>query len=309
MLTVTLIGTAATMPLPDRATASAALCCNGRWLLIDCGEGTQTAARRAKVSLMKVDAICLTHYHGDHIFGLPGLLQTMGTMNRTEPLTLMGPDGIETELAPIMALAGDELPYEVRLTTLDAKGVSMKTIHPAWPAEARLTAFATQHRVVSQGYEFTLGRCGKFQAEKARALGVPQQMWRELQQGRSVSVGKRVVQPREVLRAPRRGLKVVYSGDTMPCAALEQAARDADLLICEATYPTEEYLDKAAEYGHATFAGAAHLAARAGVRRLWLTHYSAMIGDPEEYLSQAQTSYPDARCGHDGMNETLLFDQ
>lgn len=307
MLTVTLIGTAATMPLPGRATAAAAIGCCGRWVLLDCGEGTQVAARQAKINLMKVDAICLTHYHGDHLFGLPGLLQTLGTMERQEPLTVIGPEGLQEAMQPILALAGDELPYPVRLMTLPPEGIDLNQLHRAWPAQARLTAFPTQHRVISQGYTITLGRAGKFQAGKARTLGVPQNLWRELQLGRTVCVEGRQISQQDVVGPPRRGLKVVYSGDTMPCIALEQAAQDADLLICEATYPTEEYASKAAQFGHSTYADAAKLAREAGVRRLWLTHYSAMISDPEAYLPAVQETYPQARCGYDGMTETLQF--
>lgn len=307
MLTVTMIGTAATMPLPERATACAAMAYRGRWLLFDCGEGTQIAARRANVSLMKVDAVCLTHYHGDHIFGLPGLLQTLGTMDRKEPLTIIGPEGLQAAMAPILALAGDELPYGVRLMTLPPEGLALNQLHKSWTAQARLTAFSTQHRVTSQGYAVTLARSGKFQAEKALALGVPQSQWRQLQLGESITVEGRIIQPQDVVGMPRRGLKAVYSGDTMPCPALAEAATDADLLICEATYPTQDYADKAAQFGHSTYADAGTLAREAGARRLWLTHYSAIISDPEVHLPQAQAEYPDARCGYDGMTETLQF--
>lgn len=307
MLTVTMIGTAATMPHPERATACAAMAYRGRWLLFDCGEGTQIAARRANVSLMKVDAVCLTHYHGDHIFGLPGLLQTLGTMDRKEPLTIIGPEGLQAAMAPILALAGDELPYGVRLMTLPPEGLALNRLHKSWTAQARLTAFPTQHRVISQGYAVTLARSGKFQAEKALALGVPQSQWRQLQLGESVTVEGRIILPQDVVGAPRRGLKAVYSGDTMPCPALAEAATDADLLICEATYPSQDYADKAAQFGHSTYADAGALAREAGARRLWLTHYSAIISDPEVHLPQAQAEYPDARCGYDGMTETLQF--
>lgn len=307
MLTVTMIGTAATMPLPQRATACAAMGYRGRWLLFDCGEGTQTAARRANISLMKIDAVCLTHYHGDHIFGLPGLMQTLGTMDRREPLTIIGPEGLQAAMMPILTLTGDELPYEVRLMTLPQEGLPLNRLHKSWTSQAHLTAFPTRHRVISQGYAVTLERAGRFQAEKALALGVPKSQWRQLQTGENVTVEGRIITPQNVMSAPRRGLKAVYSGDTMPCPGLKEAATDADLLICEATYPTPDCADKAEKFGHSTYADAGTLAREAGVRRLWLTHYSAMIGDPEEHLPQAQAEYPAARCGYDGLTETLQF--
>ncbi|MGN0748018.1 MAG: ribonuclease Z [Aristaeellaceae bacterium] len=306
MVQVTLIGTAATMPLPDRALAAAAVGAQGRRILLDCGEGTQTAARRARVSLLKIDLIALTHYHGDHIFGLPGLLQTMGSLGRTEAVTITGPEGLEAAMTPILALAG-ELPYEVRLTTLPPEGLALHALHPAWPREARLFPVPTLHRVVSQGYRLTLDRPGRFQAECARQLGLPRPLWGTLQHGQPVAWGGRTIDPSEVLGPARRGVTVVYTGDTMPCDPLAQAAADADLLICEATYALEEQAEQAAAYGHMTFAQAGALAARAGVRRLWLTHYSAMIADPQEEAFRAREHYPGAVCGTDGMGEELSF--
>ena len=306
MVRVTLIGTAATMPLPDRALAAAALGTQGRLILLDCGEGTQTAVRKAGVSLLKIDLIALTHYHGDHIFGLPGLLQTMGSMGRTEMLAITGPEGLEEAMAPILALAG-ELPYDVRLMTLLPEGLQLRTLHPAWPPEAWLFPVPTRHRVISQGYCFVLGRPGRFQAERTRQLGLPQQLWGTLQHGQPVQWAGRMIQPCEVLGPPRRGVTVVYSGDTMPCDALMQAAEDADLLICEATYAQEEQAELAAAYGHMTFAQAGALAAQAGARRLWLTHYSARITDPQEDVCYAREHFPDAVCGTDGMEEELSF--
>ena len=149
MLTITLLGTAATMPLPDRALTAAAAECGGHSLLFDCGEGTQAAARRAGVNLMKLDAICLTHYHGDHIFGLPGLLQTLGCQNREKPLTLFGPaEGMAPVWAALHALTGP-LPYPVRVAPVlpEADLIPLETLAAGWPAGAVLRPFSTKHRV------------------------------------------------------------------------------------------------------------------------------------------------------------------
>ena len=284
MLTITLLGTAATMPLPDRALSTAFAACGGHGLLFDCGEGTQAAARRAGVNLMRADAVCLTHYHGDHIFGLPGLLQTLGAQGRTRSLLLVGPKGLAGIWSAVRALTGP-LPYAV------------------------LRPFATRHRVPSVGYRLELPRAGRFDPARARALGVPVQQWKLLQQGQSVLVKGRTVAPAEVLGAPRRGLSIVFSGDTAPCAALEQAAQGADLLICDATYALPEQEAQAAQWGHSTFGQSAALAARAGAHRLWLTHYSPMITDPEAELPQAQSIFPAAVCGADGMQITLQYEE
>ena len=307
LLDVTLLGVAALMPIPDRALTAAVLACAGRSILFDCGEGTQTAARKAGVSLMSTDLIALTHFHGDHIFGLPGLLQTLGVQGRTDPLFILGPTGIREELSPVLRLAGG-LPYPVLLGEKSDGGVILRDLHKAWPKEARLRVFPTEHRVVSLCYTFTLDRPPEFLPDKAKALGVPVQWWKTLQHGEAVSVDGREVQPEEVLGQPRRGLKFVFSGDTVPCDGLRTAARDADLLISEATYGDSDQAQAAKEHGHMTFAQAAQLAAEANAKRLWLAHYSQMIENPEDYIENARQYFPDAVCGADGMKITLKFD-
>ncbi len=307
MLEVTLLGTAATCPRPDHAVTAAAISCKGRTLLLDCGEGTQVALHRWGVNPMRIDLICLTHYHGDHIFGLPGLLQSMGTLGRTAPLTITGPEGLEDAMAPILLLT-EEQPFPIRLLEMPKEGLHLSTLDGRWPTAAVLTVFPTVHRVVSQGYRFHLGRRGRFLASQAEALGVPKYLWRHLQNGKPAELpGRGVIQPEAVCGPARPGLTVVFSGDTMPCEALEQAAAGADLLLMDATYPTEDQADKAALYGHSTFPQAAALAARAGAKELWLVHFSASIEDPEAYRPAAQQIFPQTRCGHDGMAATLVF--
>ena len=307
MLKVTLLGTAALMPLPERALTAATLSCAGRTILFDCGEGTQAAARRAGASLMKCDLIALTHYHGDHSFGLPGLLQTMSVLGRTDPLYLTGPEGLREAMLPIALLAG-QLNFELRLVELPEDGLRLSELHPAWPAEARLCAFPTEHRVPSRAYRFELGRAGKFQPERARELGVPVADWGRLQRGETVTVNGEAVAPEQVLGAPRRGLCFAFSGDTAPCEGLERAARDADLFICEATYGSDEQARLANEYGHMVFAQAGQLAQRAGAKRLWLAHFSQRIEDPADYLGRARVCFPEAECGADGRSTELRFE-
>ncbi len=291
------------MPLPDRALSSAVLRCGGRTILFDCGEGTQTAARKARVSLMKTDLIALTHYHGDHIFGLPGLMQSMNCLGRTDTLYITGPEGIEDELSPVLKLAG-ALQYEVRLLTGDVK---LCELNAAWPKGAELTAFPTKHRASSCGYAFSLPRPPKFLPEKATALGVPLKLWGKLQSGEAVSFDGTSVTPHEVTGQERKGLKIVFSGDTAPCESLAEASEDADLLVCDATYSEDGQAELADIYGHSTFAQTAQLAAKANVRRLWLTHYSQMIASPEDYIENARRFFPYAECGFDGKTVKLTF--
>lgn len=303
MIDVTLLGTAALMPLPERALSSVFLSCGGHSILFDCGEGTQSAARKWGVSLMKTDIIALTHYHGDHYFGLPGLLQTMNSMNREIPLTITGPMGLREAMAPILALTG-WVQYPIRLLELPANGIDLSEFYPG----ARLTPIPTDHRVSSQGYVFTLSRPGKFQPEKARALGLPYRLWGLLQKGQTVRWEGKDYTPSQVLGEPRRGLKVVFTGDTAYCKSLVEASGEADLLICDATYAEPHQAELAIQHGHMNFAQAACLAAEARVRRLWLTHFSQMIQEPEEALPNAAVVFPDAQCGQDGMTIQLRFE-
>lgn len=308
MIDITLLGTGALMPIPQRALTSALLSCGGRSILFDCGEGTQTAARRSGVSLMKTDVIALTHYHGDHLFGLPGLLLTLSRMCRTEPLFITGPEGLQKVMTPLLELTG-KVGYDLRLIELPPEGLCLSELSRGWPEAARLSAFDTQHPVPSQGYCFTLGRVGKFIPQRARELGVPRNLWGALQKGVAVRLGDVTVLPEDVLGEPRRGLKFVFSGDTVLCDSLVRAAKGADLMICEATYGANEQAQMAIEHGHMNFAQAARAAAEAGVKRLWLAHYSQMIGDPEACLPNATAIFPDAVCGVDGMSITLRFEE
>lgn len=306
MVNVTLLGTAALFPLPDRALTAAALTCGGHTILFDCGEGTQTAARRTHVSLMKIGLIALTHYHGDHIFGLPGLLQTMYSMGRTETLYITGPEGLREAMEPILKLTG-WTSYEIVLMDSDRAGIRLASLVSGWPEEAYLTPFPTEHRVPSQGYCFTLGRCGKFQPARAKALGVPVKLWGRLQKGQEVQVGAVTVRPEQIMGAPRKGLKFVFSGDTLACDSLRDAAQDADLAVFEATYGEIEQGELAIERGHMNFVQAARVAADANVRELWLTHFSQMMETPEAYLPDAKAIFEHTVCGTDGMAVTLNF--
>lgn len=306
MVDVTLIGTAALAPIPERALSSALLTCGGRSVLFDCGEGTQSAARKSGVSLMKTDIIAITHYHGDHIFGIPGLLQTMYSAGRTEPIYFAGPEGLHGVMYHLLTLAG-ELSYDVGLVEIPADGLRLCELADGWPREAVLSAFPTKHRCVAQGYSFELGRAGKFNPERARELGVPLKLWRELQAGRTVVVDGREILPGHVMGERRRGIKVVFTGDTAMCESLVDGARGADLMICEATYAEDEHAEKAIARGHMNFAHAAETARLAGVRRLWLTHYSQSVMNPEAFLTNATRIFQETVCGHDGMSATLGF--
>ena len=317
MIDITLLGSAAAMPTPQRGLTAAVLRCGGRCILFDCGEGTQVALRREKISPLKIDLIALSHFHGDHIFGLPGLLQTMSCLRRTEPLTITGPEGLADAMEPVLRMAG-VTDFAIRLAPCpEALGFVMREIHPVWPKEARCAPIPTVHRVPSQGYVFSLPRPARFEPEKARALGIPENQWGKivdrpgepvLLEGKPLYQQGRPVYGHMLMGKPRRGLRLVFSGDTLPCPAMAEAAAGADLLIHEATYGEDSYEEQALLYGHSTFRQTALLAAQAQVRELWLTHFSQTMRNPEDCLPTAQAIFPNTRCGYDGLAVTLRFD-
>ncbi len=298
MMDLKLLGCGGTQPLPGRALSALGVTVGGRSLLIDCGEGTQTACRRWGLSMVKIDAILLTHYHGDHIFGLPGLWQTMAALGRTAPLTVAGPPGLEAVLAPFLQLAGP-LPFALvpAIMTPDHSQLAL--------LGGTVEGFRCEHRVPCCGYAFTLPRARRFDPARAAAAGIPRQLWGTLQRGQAAGG----FSPDQVLGPPRRGLRLVYATDTRPCDALQKAAQGADLLCMDATYADDADLDKASLYGHATCREAGALAAAAGVRRLWLTHYSAAVTDPADGLAAARALFPAAQAGEDGLCLTLHFDK
>lgn len=298
MVQVTLLGSGATRPLPHRALAALWLQVGGRGLLFDCGEGTQVSAQRFGASLYRLDTLLLTHYHGDHLFGLPGLLQSMAALGRTEPVTVAGPPGLDGVLDAVLTLAGP-LPFALcRHTFGDCRGSL------ALPSGTVVTAFPARHRVPCCSYLYTLPRAGRFDPDKAKALGIPVAWWRSLQAGQPAGG----FTPDQVLGPARRGLRLLYATDTEPTAELAEQARGVDLLCMDATYADDADAPKARLYGHATCAEAGALAAEAGVRRLWLTHYSAAVTDPEAGLAAARRQFPAAEAGFDGKTLTLTFD-
>ena len=298
MVQVTLLGSGATRPLPHRALAALWLQVGGRGLLFDCGEGTQVSAQRFGASLYRLDTLLLTHYHGDHLFGLPGLLQSMAALGRTEPVTVAGPPGLDGVLDAVLTLAGP-LPFALCRHTFGECRGSL-----ALPSGAVVTAFPARHRVPCCSYLYILPRAGRFDPDRAKTLGIPVALWRSLQAGQPTGG----FTPDQVLGPARRGLRLLYATDTEPTAELAEQARGVDLLCMDATYADDADAPKARLYGHATCAEAGALAAEAGVRRLWLTHYSAAVTDPEAGLAAAQRQFPAAEAGFDGRTLTLTFD-
>lgn len=302
MLDVCLLGSGGMMPLPYRWLTSLMTRFNGSNLLIDCGEGTQIAIKEKGWSFKPIDTICFTHYHGDHISGLPGLLLTMGNAERTEPLTLIGPKGLERVVNALRVIA-PELPFPIIFKEIQGNEQVFEQ------KGYRITAFRVNHNVICYGYTIEIDRAGKFDVERARAAGIPMKFWSRLQKGEIIEdAGKRYT-PEDVLGPARKGIKVTYCTDTRPVQVIADQAKDADLFICEGMYGEPEKAHKAVEHKHMTFQEAAELARRARPRQMWLTHYSPSLVRPEEYIGEVRKIYPEIYPGKDGKTVELDFEE
>ena len=293
MLDICLLGTGGMMPLPKRWLTALMARYNGSSLLIDCGEGTQIAIKEKGWSFKPIDVICFTHFHADHISGLPGLLLTMGNAERTEPLTIIGPKGVERVVNAIRMIA-PELPFEIRFIELQEHQQQIEINGYC------ITAFRVNHNVICYGYTLEIKRKGKFSVERANELHIPKEYWNLLQKGETIEAGGEKFTPDMVLGPERKGIKVTYCTDTRPVPSISENAKGADLFICEGMYGEKGKEAKAKEYKHMTFYEAARLAKEASPKQMWLTHYSPSLIRPEEYMGDVKNIFPDAFPGKDG---------
>lgn len=300
MLDVCLLGTGGMQPLPYRWLTSLMTRFNGSNLLIDCGEGTQVAIKEKGWSFKPIDVICFTHFHGDHISGLPGLLLTMGNADRREPLTLIGPRGLERVVGALRVIA-PELPFEIKYMEISGAEQTFEL------NGYRLKAFRVNHNVLCYGYTMEIDRAGKFDVTRAMEHEIPKIYWKHLQKGEVIETDGRTFTPDMVLGAPRRGIKLTYTTDTRPTESIRENAKGSDLFICEGMYGEKEKAAKAAEYKHMTFQEAAALAKNAGVKEMWLTHFSPSLAYPELFMDDVRAVFQNAKAGKDGMSVELDF--
>jgi ribonuclease Z len=303
MIDVCLLGTGGMMPLPGRYLTSLMVRYNGKSILIDCGEGTQIALRKKGWSPNPIDVICFTHFHADHISGLPGMLLTMGNSDRQEPLTLIGPRGLTKTVNALRTIA-PELPFPIEFIEIDGAEQDFELADML-----HLKAFKVNHNVPCYGYTLSLDRLGQFDVNKAKSLGLEVTYWNKLQHGENVEVDGKVYTPDMVMGADRKGLKLTYTTDTRPCQSIIDNARDSDLFICEGMYGENENLDKAKKHKHMIFSEAANIAKEAGVKELWLTHYSPAMVKPQPFIPATQKIFANTVAGKDGMSTELKFEE
>ena len=302
MLDVSLLGTGGMMPLPYRWLTALMLRYNGKSILFDCGEGTQIALREIGWSPKPIDIICFTHFHADHISGLPGMLLTMGNAERTEPLLLIGPKGLTRTVNALRTIA-PELPFEVECVEIAENEQEFSF------DGFRIKAFKVNHSVLCYGYSMMVDRGGRFDKDRAVEQQIPLKLWGRLQKGETVEQDGVIYTPDMVLGAPRKGLKVTYCTDTRPTEAIVANAVDSDLLILEGMYGEPDKLVKAKENKHMTMYEAARIARDANVPELWLTHYSPSLTRPEQFMADVRKIFANTVATKDGRTVELKFEE
>ncbi|HWP37629.1 MAG TPA: ribonuclease Z [Gemmatimonadales bacterium] len=310
MLSVTFLGTSAARPTVERNVSATAVVREGETILFECGEGTQRQMMRYGISFALSD-VFITHFHADHFLGIVGLLRTLGLQGREEPFRLYGPRGSKRVFTQALSLGVERAPFDVQIVEL---GPGDRVQRKGYD----IVVFETQHGRHSVGYalvEHT--RLGRFDPDKARALGVPEgPLWGRIHKGETVEYSverpdgppvQRTVSPGDLVGPPRPGRKVVYSGDTRPCESVVEAAEGADLLIHEATFGAEEK-DRALETEHSTALEAAQVALAARVKQLALNHLSARYSaDSQVLLDEARAVFPQTVVAKDGMTIEVAF--
>jgi len=296
-LRIIFLGTAGGVPTPKRGLPAVLLQRKDEQFLFDCGEGAQRQMMIAKAGFHKKTKVFITHMHGDHVLGLPGLLQTMAMLDREKKLDIYGPPGIKSFLEAVKETVQFVLPFPVEIHEIAKAGTICDEreymVGTAW----------SKHAIRSVAYAFIeKPRPGRFFPEKAKALEIPEgPLWSKLQQGNKIKLPNgRIVKPQDVIGRPRPGRKIVYVGDTTPFKALAKFAANADLLIHDSTL-ADELEERAETYGHSTSTQAARDAKKARVKQLILTHISSRYGDPDVLLKQAKNIFKNTVVAEDFM--------
>ncbi|MBF8983459.1 ribonuclease Z [Lutibacter sp. B2] len=302
MMNICLLAAGGMMPLPNRYLTAMVASCNGSMILVDCGEGTQILLKKLKWGLKAIDVICFTHYHADHIAGLPGLLSTVGNSDRKEPLTLIGPKGLK-EIVKGLTVITPELPYDINFVELSEEGMK-DYIHKDYV----INALQVDHSIDCMAYSIEARRKRKFDKNRAKDENIPMKYWNRLQKGETIKEENHIFTPDRVLSEERKGLKVCYCTDTRPVSELVEFIKEADLFICEGMYGDDSYIQRALDTKHMLFSEAASLSKEGKVKELWLTHFSPSLYNPEEFLYVAQSKFENSVIGKELMIKELKFE-
>lgn len=300
MLDVALLGTGGMVPLPNRFLTAMICRLNGRLLMIDCGEGTQVSLKMLGWGFKSIDVICFTHFHADHISGLPGLLLTIGNSGRTAPLTLVGPKGLKRVVEGLCVIA-PEIPYEIIFKEINYKEYTLKV------NDMLIKSIMVDHGIPCFAYSIEIERRGKFDTEKAINLGIPKNFWSILQKDGEIKYKGNIYTSSMVLGYPRKGFKISYCTDTRPTEDLPAFIKDSNLFICEGIYGEDDKINKAIEHKHMIFSEAATLAKEGRVNELWLTHYSPALLEPESLINFAKDIFNNTHCGYDRKTTSFQF--
>lgn len=299
MVDISLLGCGGGMPVPNRFLSATLINYKGRKILIDSGEGTQVSMKILGTGFKAIDIICITHGHGDHIVGLPGLLATIGNSGRVDPLTIIGPVGIE-EIIKGLRVIVPYLPYEIKIIENPRDTITLIE-------NISISTLELDHSAPCLGYSFYIKRKPRFDLEAAMTNNVPKILWNKLQKGENIIHEGREYEPNMVLGKERRGIKFSLITDTRPMDEITDFIKESDLFICEGTYGEDRDIEKAIKNKHMTFSEAAELARKGKVKELLLTHFSPAMNNPQEFIENARRIFKNTILGEDRITKTLAF--
>ena len=303
MIDLILLGCGGNVPTPNRYLSSLFINFNGSKILIDCGEGTQISMKMKNCGFKGLDLILITHLHGDHFNGLPGLLSTIGNSGRTDDLTIVGPVGIKEYINAVMILI-EHIPYKLNIIENPKNTFSLD--HDILK-DIEISTIELDHSRECLGYSLYFKRRPKFNKEKAISNNVPIILWQKLQSGKNIVYNEVEYTPSMVLGDNRKGIKVSFITDTRPLLSIPEFIKDSNLFVCEGMYGDDMDISKAVKNHHMTFREAANLARLGNVDKLILTHFSPSLEDPYIYLNNATSVFENTILGEDRLSFNLNF--